>query len=141
MTTAGSVPLLERWRWLPAVLVLCAALPMLAPTFPPLIDLPAHLSRHHVGDAIDRVPELARYYPSVGGTDRGDPWPAFQNTLTAHHQRLLGLLEHPVQTNEISRCSALLSGFLLVARETGLPLRLLEAGSSAGLLLRSRTAR
>ncbi len=41
-----------------------------------------------------------------------------------------------MQTNEVARCSALLNGFLVVARETGLPLRLLEVGSSAGLLLR-----
>jgi hypothetical protein len=82
------------------------------------------------------APELARFYPSAGGTDRGDAWPAFQETLETHRERLLGLLEAPVQTNEISRCSALLGGFLEVARETGLPLRLLEVGSSAGLLLR-----
>ena len=83
------------------------------------------------------APELARFYPSAGGTDQGDPWPAFAETLTAHRERLLDLLEEPVQTNEISRCTALLSGFLLVARETGLPLRLLEVGASAGLLLRA----
>ena len=82
------------------------------------------------------APELARFYPSVGGTDAGDPWPAFVETVEAHHDRLLELLDHPVQTNEVARCSALLSGFLPVARETGLPLRLLELGSSAGLLLR-----
>jgi hypothetical protein len=41
-----------------------------------------------------------------------------------------------VQTNEVSRCSALLGGFLTVARDTGLPLRLLEPGASAGLNLR-----
>ena len=36
------------------------------------------------------------------------------------------LIDHPVQTNEVARCSALLNGFLMVARDTGLPLRLLE---------------
>jgi D-aspartate ligase len=82
------------------------------------------------------APELARHYPSVGGTDGGDPWPAFVDTVEAHGERILELLDRPVQTNEVARCSALLSGFLLVARETGLPLRLLELGSSAGLLLR-----
>jgi hypothetical protein len=82
------------------------------------------------------APDLARFYPSAGGTDDGDPWPAFAETLTTHRERLQGLLDHPVQTNEIARCSALLSAFLVVARETGLPLRLLEVGSSAGLLLR-----
>jgi predicted ATP-grasp superfamily ATP-dependent carboligase len=83
------------------------------------------------------APELARFYPSAGGTDEGDPWPAFAETITTQRERLLELLEEPVQTNEISRCTALLSGFLLVARETGLPLRLLEVGASAGLLLRA----
>ena len=82
------------------------------------------------------APELARFYPSVGGTDSGDPWPAFVETVDAHRERLVELLDRPVQTNEVARCSALLTGFLLVARETGLPLRLLELGSSAGLLLR-----
>src|SRR5581483_7316230 len=39
------------------------------------------------------------------------------------------------QTNDVGRAAALLPGFLLVARETGLPLRLLELGASAGLNL------
>jgi hypothetical protein len=40
-----------------------------------------------------------------------------------------------VQTNEVQRCTALLPAFLTVARETGLPLELLELGPSAGLNL------
>jgi predicted ATP-grasp superfamily ATP-dependent carboligase len=82
------------------------------------------------------APDLAPFYPSAGGTDHGDPWPAFAGVVEAHRERLVGLLDRPVQTNEVSRCTALLTGFLTVARETGLPLRLLELGSSAGLLLR-----
>jgi hypothetical protein len=46
---------------------------------------------------------------------------------------LAPLVELPVQTNEVGRCAALLVGFLAVAERTGLPLRLLELGSSAGL--------
>ena len=46
------------------------------------------------------------------------------------------LIAHPVQTNEPGRSAALLGGFLEVARQTGLPLRLLEVGASAGLNLR-----
>jgi hypothetical protein len=46
------------------------------------------------------------------------------------------LVENPVQTNEPGRCAALLGGFLELARATGLPLRLLEVGTSAGLNLR-----
>jgi hypothetical protein len=41
-----------------------------------------------------------------------------------------------VQTNEVGRCAALLGGFVEVARRTGLPLRLLEVGAAAGLILR-----
>jgi hypothetical protein len=41
-----------------------------------------------------------------------------------------------VQTNEVGRSAALLGAFLWEARETGLPLRLLEIGASAGLNLR-----
>jgi hypothetical protein len=42
---------------------------------------------------------------------------------------------NPVQTNEVGRCGPLLGGFLLIAHRTGLPLRLLEIGASAGLNL------
>jgi hypothetical protein len=40
-----------------------------------------------------------------------------------------------VQTNEVGRCAALLPGFMAIARATGMPLRLLEVGASAGLNL------
>ena len=40
-----------------------------------------------------------------------------------------------MQTNEVGRSAGLLGGFLLVAERTGLPLRVLEVGSSAGLIL------
>jgi hypothetical protein len=46
------------------------------------------------------------------------------------------LLERPVQTNEVRRSRALLGGFLHIARESRLPLSLLEVGASAGLDLR-----
>jgi hypothetical protein len=83
-----------------------------------------------------RAPELARFYPSAGGSDRGDPWPAFGAVLAAHRDEIRGMLARPVQTNEVARSGSLLGGFASVARETGLPLRLLEVGTSAGLNLR-----
>lgn len=58
--------------------------------------------------------------------------PRSKNTAT--RSRLL--LERPVQTNEVGRSAALVGGFLTVARATGLPLRCLEIGASAGLNLR-----
>ena len=83
------------------------------------------------------APELARYYPSVGGTLPFEHvWPAFRSAVSDHHVRLRELVLQPVQTNEVARSCALAGGFLLVARETGLALRLVEIGASAGLNLR-----
>ncbi len=83
-----------------------------------------------------RAPTLARFYPSVGGRNEGDPWPAFRDVVAANVDELRGLMERGLQTNEVGRCRALVGGFLTVARESGLPLRLLEVGASAGLNLR-----
>jgi hypothetical protein len=83
-----------------------------------------------------RAPELARFYASAGGTERGDAWPAFRGVLEGHRDELRAMLARPVQTNEVARSGSLLGGFATVARETGLPLRLLEVGTSAGLNLR-----
>jgi len=84
-----------------------------------------------------RAGEVAEYYPSVGG----DRPPAaalnsFLHSVDEHVDDLRRLVNDPVQTNEVGRCAALLGGFLLVAHESGLPLRLLELGASAGLNLR-----
>jgi hypothetical protein len=84
-----------------------------------------------------RAPALAPYYPSVDGdVGDGDPWPAFRDTVAEHGDVLRQLLQLPVQTNEVGRCRALIGGFLTVARETNLPLRIMEIGASAGLNLR-----
>jgi hypothetical protein len=81
------------------------------------------------------APDLARHYPSTGGTP-GDVWPAFRAVLDEYRDALHGLVKRPVQTNEVGRSASLLGGFLTVARETRLPLRILEIGASAGLNLR-----
>jgi hypothetical protein len=84
-----------------------------------------------------KADELAARYPSTGG--QGDPdsvWAAFRATVESHAEELRGLVERPVQTNEAGRARALAGGFLVVAAETGLPLRVLELGASAGLNLR-----
>jgi hypothetical protein len=83
------------------------------------------------------APGLGPFYPSVAGRPfDGDPWPAFRATVAERLDDIRILIERPVQTNETGRSAALLGGFLTVARETGMPLRLLEVGSSAGLNLR-----
>jgi hypothetical protein len=80
------------------------------------------------------APELASHYPSAGG-EPGDVWPAFEAVLRDRRDELRELIDRPVQTNETARCAALLGGFLEIAHVTGLPLRLLEVGASAGLNL------
>lgn len=83
-----------------------------------------------------RTPELERFYPSVGGKEGPDgAWAPFRRTLEERSEDIRRLLLRPIQTNEVGRCAALIGGFLAVAR-SGLPLRVLEVGSSAGLNLR-----
>ena len=82
------------------------------------------------------VPELARFYPSAGGAPAWPAtWEAFQRVVDAHAAALRAALDRQVQTNEVRRSAALLGGFLTVAAAYGLPLRVLEIGSSAGLNL------
>ncbi|HLW75356.1 MAG TPA: DUF2332 domain-containing protein [Bryobacteraceae bacterium] len=78
------------------------------------------------------LPELARYYPSAGGTANNRAAEVFLDTIAT---RAIAI-PTAVQTNEISRCCALLPGFLEIARRTTLPMRLMEIGCSAGLNLR-----
>ncbi len=85
------------------------------------------------GDA----PELARRYPSTGGDgDAPGAWPALRALLADPPDDVLAAMARPPQTNEVGRSAAMVGGFLLLARETGLGLRVLELGSSAGLNLR-----
>jgi hypothetical protein len=79
-----------------------------------------------------RVPKLAEAY-AAGAPDA---WPAFRAAVAQHVDELRAGMDRGVQTNEVARSAALLGGFLLVAQATGLPLRVLEVGSSAGLNLR-----
>jgi hypothetical protein len=84
-----------------------------------------------------RGPQLAKFYPSVGGiVELNEVWEAFSSVVREQTDSLRGLIENPVQTNEVGRCGSLLGGFGLIAKHTGLPLRLLEMGTSAGLNLR-----
>jgi hypothetical protein len=63
-------------------------------------------------------------------------WGDFAAALDEHTGSLRRFVrEQGVQTNETQRCVALLPAFLTVARETGLPLDLVELGPSAGLNL------
>jgi len=87
-----------------------------------------------------RAPDLGECYPSVGGhfdADRPDDIDRrFLEAVHEHRDELIVSLTRGLQTNEVGRCAALLLGFLAVADETRLPLRVLEIGASAGLNLR-----
>ena len=84
-----------------------------------------------------RVPRLEPHYPSVGGDgDAAAAWPSFRDALGEHREEIRRLMARGCQTNEVGRSAALLGGFLEVAHRTGLPLRILEIGASAGLNLR-----
>jgi len=79
------------------------------------------------------APELATAYEAGDATAA---WEALRETVERNASELRELVDLPVQTNEVGRCVGLLFGFLAVAAETGMPLRLLEVGASAGLNLR-----
>lgn len=82
------------------------------------------------------APELARHYPSVGGDgDAEAAWPFVRELLATPPPAVLDALTRPPQTNEVGRSAPLVGGLLVVARDTKLPLRLRELGSSAGLNL------
>ena len=84
-----------------------------------------------------RAPELAARFPSVGGDgDAAAAWPALLAALDTHQGAIRDALTRPPQTNEVGRSAALVGGFLVVGHDTGLPLRVLEVGSSGGLNLR-----
>jgi hypothetical protein len=80
-----------------------------------------------------RGPTLADAYADG---DPGRAWEALRDVVGRNGAELKKLVDLPVQTNEVGRCNALLFGFMAVAGETGMPLRLLEVGASAGLNLR-----
>ncbi len=79
-------------------------------------------------------PALAAVYPQDASA--GDAEAAARlipEVVRRRFGEITGALLSPPQTNEVLRSAALLGGFLTIAEETGLPLRCLELGSSAGL--------
>jgi hypothetical protein len=84
-----------------------------------------------------RLPDLARHYPSAGGSPGlAGAWEPFERGLEHHAREVRELVARPCQTNDVGRCAGLAFGFLEIAAAFGLPLRLLEVGASAGLNLR-----
>src|SRR5262245_11380681 len=82
------------------------------------------------------LPALAEHVSTVGGDGDAAAARELLAVLASPPATILEALAHPPQTNEVGRSGSLVVAFLTVAGETGLPLRLLELGSSAGLNLR-----
>ncbi|MEN3977105.1 DUF2332 domain-containing protein [Emcibacter sp. SYSU 3D8] len=83
-----------------------------------------------------RTPGLAAYYPSAGGTFREDGFRAeMERAMRGEAGFIEAFIRRAPQTNEVRRTGALVGGFLIIAARTGLPLRCLEVGASAGLNL------
>ena len=92
---------------------------------------------HHLA-LLGREP-WARLWPGAdgavpAGTD-AELQQAFGRAWDAEPQHLAAALAQPPQTNEVMRSAVLLPGLLAAAQATGLPLHLVEIGSSAGLNL------
>ncbi len=83
----------------------------------------------------DPAHPLAQWYPSLGGSrtdgDLEDHFAAFVLERRTHIAELIAVRR--VQTNEVARCCFLLPAYNLVNRLSGLPIALIEVGSSAGL--------
>jgi hypothetical protein len=85
-----------------------------------------------------RAPALRGWYPSTGGAwDADAAWPEILRTAANHTDSLRAALDQPPQTNEVGRSAALIGGLLRLNHGFGLPIRLFEIGSSAGLNLRA----
>lgn len=83
-----------------------------------------------------RAPTLADFYPRGG-----KPWDSalvareIERAVVANTDFVRSILSRPPQTNEIGRSAILMPAYARIAVATGLPLRILEVGASAGLNL------
>jgi hypothetical protein len=83
------------------------------------------------------APELAAYYPTVGGAWSSQGSEAVLAFLAARGDDVRPLLDQAPQTNEVGRAAALVGGLLRLTEQWPLPVRLWEIGASAGLNLQA----
>lgn len=83
------------------------------------------------------APALAAEYPVARPeTDWNALAAAARAALETHRPAVAAFMTSPPQTNEVGRSFCLAPGFLQVVERFGLPLRIFELGSSAGLNMR-----
>ncbi|WP_053739341.1 DUF2332 domain-containing protein [Nocardia sp. NRRL S-836] len=81
---------------------------------------------------------LSNYYPSLGGTYGADEntWPLFRDFLLERSERVRALVAtQVVQANEVRRAALLYPAVAAAAKQAGGPIGLVEAATTAGLLL------
>ena len=86
----------------------------------------------HALALLQAAPALAACYPPHAAP-AAKLRAAVLEALEVHAGFIKTFLASPPQTNEVGRSGVLLGGFGRIAQVTGLPLRLLEIGASAGL--------
>lgn len=91
------------------------------------------LAVFHYLSLCGRAPDLAVLYPPHETPEGEKLGAAMLAAARAHPEMVASFMASPPQTNEVARSLCLVGGFLTVAAETGLPLRCLELGASAGL--------
>lgn len=80
---------------------------------------------------------LGRLYATAGGAGSDDAalQAALIKDIAENRSHYDTYLESPPQTNEVGRSGVMIGGYLSIAEQTGLPLRVFEIGASAGLNL------
>jgi hypothetical protein len=86
----------------------------------------------HVLALAESAPALVPCYPPSAATIE-QLHTVVLDAVREHQSAIRAFLSSPPQTNEVGRSGVLVGGFLQIAKETALPLRLLEIGASAGL--------
>lgn len=82
------------------------------------------------------APRLVPFYPAGGSRqDTGAFAREIDAAVCANADFVRTFVSRPPQTNEIGRSAALMPAYAMIAKQTGLPLRILEVGASAGLNL------
>ncbi|MEQ1865809.1 MAG: DUF2332 family protein [Micropepsaceae bacterium] len=80
------------------------------------------------------APRLVPFYPAGSANpDRAGFAREIEAAVAANAAYVRDFISRPPQTNEIGRSAALMPAYAGIARRTGLPLRILEVGASAGL--------
>jgi hypothetical protein len=133
----GASPLYEHLSWSIASDQELLRLAALVPSGQPVPNLLFGAVQYLLYQQPDH--DLARYYPSIVNSPQAvqDAFPCFRQFCLSQRTAIIDLLQtRRVQTNEVRRCAFLFPAFSQVFElGNGMPLSLIEIGTSAGLNL------